>query len=418
MQRGNDRPGLRECNAYRPGRETFALAAAAFFACLAIAAQAVAQTQAAVEYYYADWDYYFETSFPDEIAILDGGAFGGVWRRTGQTFTVWSQPASGSSSACRFFSTSFAPKSSHFYTPFDSECATVKNNPDWQFEAIAFHLGLPDPAGTCPVGTKVLYRLYNNGMGGAPNHRYTTSLAVFNHMKDAGWIFEGNGLTGAFACVPLFEAQGTWAGTTSDGTTVSGIVLDDASYYFAYTLPGGKGVDGLVQGTMSSANRQFNSSDGRNFAIGMGVTNTTLAGAYVPRASMNGTVSSASFGTSTFALVYQPIYERPANIAAAVGSYSGNIGTAAGIQNATMTISSSGVVAGTFSNCSLAGSVRPHGSVDVFDLFIATQGDACTFGGRIRHTGIAYYDASNKTLFATAPNPSRNDGFLFFGTKP
>src|SRR6516165_5938984 len=33
----------------------------------------------AIEYYYAAWDYYFVTSFPNEIAVLDGGAFGGVW---------------------------------------------------------------------------------------------------------------------------------------------------------------------------------------------------------------------------------------------------------------------------------------------------------------------------------------------------
>jgi hypothetical protein len=56
---------------------------------------AVAQTQTAVEYYYAAWDQYFVTSSPDEIAALDGGAFGGVCQRTGQTFTVWSQPVGG-----------------------------------------------------------------------------------------------------------------------------------------------------------------------------------------------------------------------------------------------------------------------------------------------------------------------------------
>ena len=51
-----------------------ALLAAAVFAAPQIAS---AQIQTAVEYYYAAWDYYFVTSFPDEIAILDGG----LWRR-------------------------------------------------------------------------------------------------------------------------------------------------------------------------------------------------------------------------------------------------------------------------------------------------------------------------------------------------
>ena len=56
---------------------------------------ASAQTQTAVEYYYAAWNFYFVTSLPNEIAVLDGGAFGGVWQRTGQTFEVWAQPVNG-----------------------------------------------------------------------------------------------------------------------------------------------------------------------------------------------------------------------------------------------------------------------------------------------------------------------------------
>jgi hypothetical protein len=174
------------------------------------------QIASAVEYYYADWNFYFETAFPDEIAALDGGAFGGVWKRTGQSFKVWTQPtvaaavdgvagikaAVANSATCRFFSTIFDPKSSHFYTPFDAECASLKAGNAWQYEGIAFYLQLADANGLCPAGTAPLYRLYNNGLGGAPNHRYTTSLEVFNQQAAAGWTFEGNGDTKVFACVP------------------------------------------------------------------------------------------------------------------------------------------------------------------------------------------------------------------------
>jgi len=166
------------------------------------ATPAASPTALAVEYYYAAWDYYFVTSFPDEIAVLDGGAFGGVWKRTGQTFKVWSKGSATSIAACRFFSTSFAPKSSHFYTPFAAECSSLKAGRDWQFEAVAFFAQLADASGNCRAGTVPLYRLYNNGMGGAPNHRYTTSATVLNQMIAAGWIFEGNGDTKVFVCVP------------------------------------------------------------------------------------------------------------------------------------------------------------------------------------------------------------------------
>jgi len=164
------------------------------------------QTAVAVEYYYDVWNFYFETSFPAEITALDGGAFGGAWKRTGQTFKVWPQATGSASATCRFFSTSFAPRSSHFYTPFPTECALVQTDPAlhaaWEFENIAFYIQLADANGFCPAGTIPLYRLYNNGMGGAPNHRYTTSVTVFNQMAAAGWLFEGNGNTKVFACVP------------------------------------------------------------------------------------------------------------------------------------------------------------------------------------------------------------------------
>jgi len=164
------------------------------------------QMQTAVEYYYAAWNFYFETSFPDEIAALDGGAFGGAWKRTGQTFHVWPQSNASAVPVCRFFLTAFAPKSSHFYTASASECASLKLNPGWQYESIAFYIQIPAGYGTgngfCPQGTDALYRLYNNGMDGAPNHRYTTSLATFNTMLAQGWVFEGEANTKIFACVP------------------------------------------------------------------------------------------------------------------------------------------------------------------------------------------------------------------------
>jgi YVTN family beta-propeller protein len=160
----------------------------------------------AVEYYHAGWNFYFVTASPNEIAVLDAGAFGGVFKRTGETFAVWAQSRPSASPTCRFFSTPFEAhdptKSTHFYTPFAAECALVKTDPHWQFETIAFYVQLADDNGLCTGGTIPLYRLYNNFMGGAPNHRYTTSLTTLNMMTAAGWIFEGNGTTKTFACVP------------------------------------------------------------------------------------------------------------------------------------------------------------------------------------------------------------------------
>jgi len=181
---------------------------------LGVATPVKAQVQTAVEYVSAwVWDIgyiplYFVTSFPDEIAALDGGAFHWGWERTGETFNVWSEPASGALPTCRFFNTTFL---SHFYTPDAAECAGVQANPSWhwQYEGIAFYLQVPNEDGNCPIGTTILYRLYNNGMDGAPVHRLTTSAATFNRMLAERWVFEGDSRTFAFACVPSSTAPST-----------------------------------------------------------------------------------------------------------------------------------------------------------------------------------------------------------------
>ncbi len=161
-----------------------------------------------VEFYNATLAHFFISADPAEIAVLDGGAFGGAWRRTGNTFPAWDvtgAPA-GTVPVCRFFGTdryrvdgSRIGPNSHFYTADPAECAYVKtawqslasdgrSYPAWTFESNAFAVKLP-VNGTCPAGTQPLYRSYNNGARGDPNHRYSLQSSVLQSM--AGWAFEG-----------------------------------------------------------------------------------------------------------------------------------------------------------------------------------------------------------------------------------
>ena len=55
----------------------------------AVAPQAGETVVTVVEYYNAALRHFFITANPAEIANLDGGAFGGAWKRTGQTFGAW-----------------------------------------------------------------------------------------------------------------------------------------------------------------------------------------------------------------------------------------------------------------------------------------------------------------------------------------
>jgi hypothetical protein len=160
-----------------------------------------------VEYHHASFDHYFITPLPAEIALLDAHAppFQ-EWSRTGYSFSVYA-PATAPAGAvgiCRFFNDHYAPKSSHFYAPHGLGCeATLAFYPDWLLEDDKlFNAMLPDATtGACPSATVPVYRLYNDGMGHAPNHRFVTSLAERQNMINQGWVAEGSGI-GVGMCVP------------------------------------------------------------------------------------------------------------------------------------------------------------------------------------------------------------------------
>lgn len=155
------------------------------------------------EFYHPQFNHYFITAYPDEAASLAAGRLP-PWTPTGQTFPVWKSAGNNIANVCRFFSSTFSPKSSHFYTHNPAECQSLRNGNVWQLEATEAFSVMPTTDGACPTNTMPLYRLYNNGMSGAPNHRYTSSLGIRGQMIAAGWIPEGYGANSVFACIPIF----------------------------------------------------------------------------------------------------------------------------------------------------------------------------------------------------------------------
>jgi YVTN family beta-propeller protein len=171
----------------------------------------LANTAIATEFYEAAFDHYFHTDDEIETRLLGDGVFGDAWHRTFEFFRVWTSAGPNRVPVCRFFSAAFGTKSSHFYTPVASECLALQTNPMlkavWVLETTAlYYLELTDTAGNCPAGTAALYRVYNNGMGGAPNHRYTVNRATRDRMITLGWVAEGNGPDVIFACTPTVLA--------------------------------------------------------------------------------------------------------------------------------------------------------------------------------------------------------------------
>jgi murein DD-endopeptidase MepM/ murein hydrolase activator NlpD len=142
-----------------------------------------------VEYYAPSLGHYFMTGFTNEESALDSGTPIAGWMRTGESFQAYAATGAGLGTVCRFFGTPGLGVNSHFYTAFDFECAAVKKLAGWIFEANAFYIAAN--VTQCPASTRPVYRLYNNGMGGQPNHRYATSWPIIDAMQTAGWILEG-----------------------------------------------------------------------------------------------------------------------------------------------------------------------------------------------------------------------------------
>jgi serine protease len=164
------------------------------FAAAVVAICAEAPRATATLFFNTTLNHYFMTSDDAEVAAIGNGAAGPGWTQLAERFLVVDRgaAAAGSGNVCRFYGTPGRGPNSHFYTIDPAECAAVKQDPGWTFEAIAFRAFYPVSAGTCPAGTVNVYRVYNNRFAfNDSNHRYTASLATYNGMIADGWRGEG-----------------------------------------------------------------------------------------------------------------------------------------------------------------------------------------------------------------------------------
>ncbi len=155
-----------------------------------------------VEYHDTLHDRYFMTADRAEQAAIDAGSAAPQWARTGYTFVadLYADGCGTLAPVYRFTGVPDIGPASHFFTSSTTECALVRDRADrqWMFEGVAFG-ALPFADG-CPDGvppalmsrkTVALYRAYNNGAGGTPNHRFSIERAVIDAMVAQGWTDEG-----------------------------------------------------------------------------------------------------------------------------------------------------------------------------------------------------------------------------------
>jgi YVTN family beta-propeller protein len=159
-----------------------------------------APTATVVEYYHAQFDHYFITWLPSEIAILDAGTQIRGWTRTGLTFLANSAPEPLSSPVCRYYIPP-ALGNSHFFGRGAVECAeTGARHPSFVLESPTFmHMFLP-LYGMCRYDQVPVFRVFSNRPDA--NHRYTIDQSVRDEMVARGWLAEGEGPGKVVMCAP------------------------------------------------------------------------------------------------------------------------------------------------------------------------------------------------------------------------
>lgn len=173
------------------------------FALLLSAAHAIEPSATVVEFHNAGSHSYFMTALPAEIALLDSGAAGPGWVRTGGEFAVFASAGEDPRSVpvCRFRATQGTGPASYFYSADPLECDFVKTLPTWSYEGTAFHVfALED--GACLAGSTPVWRSYNNGGPREANHRYTVDRTVWSRSAADGYMQEG-----AVMCAPLSSSD-------------------------------------------------------------------------------------------------------------------------------------------------------------------------------------------------------------------
>lgn len=219
---------------------------------------------------------------------------------------------------------------------------------------------------------------------------------------------------------PSPTAEGLYVGTTSNLRTVTGIILDNGTYWVIYTSAGNPSlIAGVIEGTGTSKFGSFSSSDARDFNLeGLGISNGIVSGSYFAKQSLSGIVTyTGSNQTISFSAGYSPAYELTPSIATIAGTYIGTAAVLGSIEAATGTISPSGALSGRgTSGCQFAGTIAPHAKGNVYDVSVTFGGGVCS-NGTSTVTGIGYFDEATRRLYGMALNSERSNGFIFVGTK-
>jgi hypothetical protein len=242
-----------------------ALAATGLISVSAYAAEPDTQV---IEYYHSGLKHYFLTATATDARLVDSGAAGVEWVRTGRSFGAWSSRDSAPAEAAmvhRFYSPGAV---SHFFSADEGEIrwlkeleskeraslvGTNKTVKGWIYEGEAFMAIVPKN-GVCPSGSDAITRVYNNGGStddgsSSSNHRYVSDDSLKQSMADRRWLVESTAL-----CAPNSASSSASSSTsTSNSSGVVAAGTYSGTLQFKFELLGKLEVKVRVPATLNLA---------------------------------------------------------------------------------------------------------------------------------------------------------------------
>lgn len=235
-------------------------------------------------------------------------------------------------------------------------------------------------------------------------------------LTSAGWV----------ACTPATTPpkvdtsipEGIWGGGTSDGLAVSTLVLETGQYFIVPTSTNGIG---LVEGMMTGNNGNISDPAAVIYPASNVPVAGTLAGSFSAKKTLTGTVSASATlsspfpsgsTSSTFNGNYNSLYDSPATVAEAVGSWTGQTSGS----SVTLAVSADGTFTGANGGCTFSGTVSPRSTgKHVLDGKVTFNSSACVPG-----TGASLnFEAvvNGNQLAAAGVTSQRDHAFVLIATK-
>ena len=227
------------------------------------------------------------------------------------------------------------------------------------------------------------------------------------------------------APAPIPAAEGVFGGTLTGSTSraFNLLVLENGDFWTLYGTQTANvfGIAGFVQGTGTSNNGNFTSSNAKDFGFSPAVSNTVNA-TYDPTTK---TISGkAVAGTSTVTFTGGPVagslydYNSPSSLTTIAGAWSTTSLTGDGVA---INIASSGSFTALSSlGCAFSGTVTPRASgKNVFNVALTFGAAPCALAGQSASgIALAYPVSGGKTqLLVAATDTTRNYGAAVFGTR-